>query len=182
MLGGSRPNRTGGLGPLHPSAPSPSPLRGGRGGPGSGGGSGGGSNGRTQQHLPPCRDPARDQRDKGAPATEADVLRQAAAAARLSQRELAALYEGLLIVLPDLEATVVRDMRPATLAALCMDPAAAADRLVRLRQLLPRANVSAMVALRPSLLANGKEFDGRPWGHLRRFQPLVHTAAFPCWV
>ncbi len=43
-------------------------------------------------------------------------------------------------------------MKPALLAEILSDPALVADRCVRLRNALPHANVSQMVALLPSLL------------------------------
>jgi hypothetical protein len=43
-------------------------------------------------------------------------------------------------------------MKPALLADILRDPAAMAERCVRLRESLPLANVSQMVALQPSIL------------------------------
>lgn len=46
----------------------------------------------------------------------------------------------------------VASMKPALLAEILSDPALVADRCVRLRNALPHANVSQMVALLPSIL------------------------------
>ncbi len=46
----------------------------------------------------------------------------------------------------------VASIKPALLAEILSDPALVAERCVRLRDALPHANVSQMVALQPSLL------------------------------
>ena len=46
----------------------------------------------------------------------------------------------------------VASIKPALLAEILSDPAVVAERCVRLRDALPHANVSQMVALQPSLL------------------------------
>lgn len=69
----------------------------------------------------------------------------------VSIEELQGRFFSLLNLIPDLEARVLK-MHPDQLADLLQDPGAVAAALLQLRQLLPGANVSAMVAQAPWLL------------------------------
>ena len=73
--------------------------------------------------------------------------------------------------------TKVKSLRPAVLAELLRDQGSLAQRLVKLRQLLPYADVSALVAKQPDLLLQvlaGQKFPGKV------LQPLFDNTAAGC--
>lgn len=69
----------------------------------------------------------------------------------LPMAEMEARLEALMVMLPDLAGCIPR-LQPSLLAALTSDLSTTSSRLLGLRELLPDANVSALVAARPQLL------------------------------
>lgn len=57
----------------------------------------------------------------------------------------------LVLLVPDMEDKIC-DMQPTVLSRICLSPRSVTDKVLRLKALLPRANVSQLLAGRPSLL------------------------------
>jgi hypothetical protein len=93
-------------------------------------------------------------------AQQAMNLAAAALKAGTEVEEFSAKVDGLLAVAPFLRGRLPR-MRPSLLVALASDVQRFAVRLVCLKDLIPGADVAAIVSMRPSLLLDG-EFERIP--------------------
>ncbi|EFJ44519.1 hypothetical protein VOLCADRAFT_95232, partial [Volvox carteri f. nagariensis] len=92
--------------------------------------------------------------DRIALSSEQKQMLITSAAARLSGLDTAAFdaqLQELLLLLPDIRSRLL-SLKPAILVELCSDTRGVAYKLVQLREMFPDANVSVIIAKRPTLL------------------------------